>query len=157
MTFKHPISEKTVRPPCLKNWLFPLQGLIYLTPKLLQANFIHFAPRCFNQDPVENFFSSIRSHGVRIINPTCASFISSCKSLLINNFVSHHSVGANCEEDDSEGSLDNLRSFIEQRTITHVQPYMQPLQLSVIEESPISSNFIARYTTAYVAMLGANC
>jgi hypothetical protein len=44
----------------------------------------------------------------------------------MNNFASHHSLGVNCEEDDSEGSLDNLRSFIEQRSVKHTQRYMQP-------------------------------
>jgi hypothetical protein len=34
-------------------------------------------------------------------------------SLLINNFVSSHSPGANCEEDENKGTFDSLRHFIE--------------------------------------------
>jgi hypothetical protein len=51
-TGQHSVVSK---PPCLKNWVFPLRELIYLTPKLFAANFTKFAPR-FNKDPVENFF-----------------------------------------------------------------------------------------------------
>ncbi|KAL5234968.1 hypothetical protein ACI65C_002378, partial [Semiaphis heraclei] len=31
---------------------------------------------------------------------------------MINNFTSTHSVGANCEDDDSDGILDNLKDFL---------------------------------------------
>jgi hypothetical protein len=51
-TGQHSVVSK---PPCLKNWVFPLRVLIYLTPKLFTANFTKFASR-FNQGPVENFF-----------------------------------------------------------------------------------------------------
>ncbi|CAH1383591.1 unnamed protein product [Tenebrio molitor] len=79
-----PVEHSGVsKPPCLKNWVFSLRGLIYLTPKLFSANLTKFAPRCFNQDPVENFFSCIRSYGFRNTNPTCSSFITSCKSLIL--------------------------------------------------------------------------
>jgi hypothetical protein len=32
--------------------------------------------------------------------------------LLINNFTSNHSVGSNCENDDCDGALDNLKNFL---------------------------------------------
>nr|CAI5836819.1 unnamed protein product [Callosobruchus analis] len=59
------------------------------------------AARAFNQDPVENLFSCIRGYGGCNINPTCTAFVSSLKSLIINNLVSQHSLGSNCEEDQS--------------------------------------------------------
>jgi hypothetical protein len=136
------------KPPCLKNWVFSLRGLIYLTPKLFSANLTKFAPRCFNQDPVENFFSCIRNYGFRNTNPTCSSFITSCKSLIVNNFVSPHSAGANCESDESIGSLDNLRNFVEQRNLERVAPEVDPLSFSNFEVVP---NVVANYTSAYVA------
>ncbi|KAJ8726195.1 hypothetical protein PYW07_000893 [Mythimna separata] len=55
--------------------------------------------RNFNQDPLENFFGAIRSNGVRNINPNCNQFINSFKTLIVNNYNSPHSAGANCEED----------------------------------------------------------
>ncbi|KAE9537635.1 hypothetical protein AGLY_006658 [Aphis glycines] len=66
----------------------------------------------FNQDPIENFFGSIRNHGIRNINPTPANFISSFKSLVIKNLTSSHSIGTNCEEDDCDRVLDNLKEFL---------------------------------------------
>jgi hypothetical protein len=91
------ITSVISKPSCLKNWIYSLRGFIYLTPKLFAANFTKIAPRCFNQDPIENFFSCIRSYGFRNTNPTCSSFITSCKFLSINNFVTPHSTGANYE------------------------------------------------------------
>lgn len=56
---------------------------------MLQNNGFKFLlPRNLNQDCLENYFSSVRSHGVHNINPTCSAFVSANKSLLLNNFVS---------------------------------------------------------------------
>ncbi|KAL5239384.1 hypothetical protein ACI65C_006794 [Semiaphis heraclei] len=77
--------------PSVVNWIKTIKGL---------------------QDPIENFFGSIRSHGVRNFKPTCANFITSFKALVINNFTSNHSFGSNCENDDCDGALDNLKEFI---------------------------------------------
>ncbi|KAF9409279.1 hypothetical protein HW555_011314 [Spodoptera exigua] len=60
-----------------------------------------------NQIPVENFFSSVRSHGVRNINPTFLQFENIYKTLLVNDLCSNHSLGANCEEDTNK-MLHNL-------------------------------------------------
>lgn len=58
--------------------------------------------RNLNQDPLENFFSCIRSNGVRNVNPTCLQFSNAFKTLLINNFDSPHSISANCERDNNQ-------------------------------------------------------
>ncbi|KAL5237380.1 hypothetical protein ACI65C_004790 [Semiaphis heraclei] len=47
--------------------------------------------------------------------PSIANWITTIQGLqliLINNFTSTHSVGANCEDDDSDGILDNLKDFL---------------------------------------------
>jgi hypothetical protein len=106
-------KNKEFVPPSVKNWITTMKGFSYLWKKMGRQGLQFLCTRNFNQDPVENFFSCIRSHGVRNINPTCSSFTASYKSLLINNFVSSHSPGANCEEDEHEGALDSLRHFIE--------------------------------------------
>lgn len=59
----------------------------------------------FNQDPVENFFSCKRRHGVRNTRPICLFFVSSTKAIVINGFASSHSVGVNCEPDEWLGVL----------------------------------------------------
>lgn len=99
-------------PPSIKNWISTIQGFIYIWQKLSREQFEFLCPRNLNQDPVENFFGCIRSHGFRNVNPTCEAFINSFKSLLVNNFVSSHSPGANCEEDMHEGALNNLKCFL---------------------------------------------
>ena len=99
--FTKPGSDTKSYPPSLKNWVVSVEGLRYIWSNLEKKGFKFLSPRNSNQDPVENFFGCIRSHGHRNINPTCASFIQSFKSLLINNFVSRHSVGFNCENDQS--------------------------------------------------------
>ncbi|KAJ8913407.1 hypothetical protein NQ315_008800 [Exocentrus adspersus] len=96
--------------------------------------FEYFLPRAFNQDPLENFFGAIRSHGVRNTSPDVSHFINSFKSLIINNFMSSHSPGHNCEEDFSEGALDNLRSFLTGEEI----PGIAPLQSDDDIETPLS-------------------
>lgn len=86
--------------PSIKNWIHNIKtfkemwlhvNVDYKIKNLLTRN--------FNQDPLENFFSGIRSNGVRNINPNCNQFMNAYKTLLINNFNSVHSVTANCEDD----------------------------------------------------------
>lgn len=103
-------SKKKI--PSITNWIRTIQGLQLICKRLLNNGFKYVILRNFNKDPIENFFGSIRSHGIRNINPTPANFISSFKALIINNFTSSHSVGANCEEDDCDGVLDNLKEFL---------------------------------------------
>lgn len=67
--------------------------------------------RHFNQDPLENFFGSIRSHGCRNTNPTVAGFESSYAALLINNLSGQHSPGSNCEEDSCQTIFKSMKSL----------------------------------------------
>ncbi|KAB0793229.1 hypothetical protein PPYR_12849 [Photinus pyralis] len=115
MSFVDAKTKRSVVTPSLSNWVSTLQNFMYIWKRLRSEGFRFIAPRDFNQDPLENFFSCIRSHGVRNTNPTCASFTMSSKSLIINNLVSSHSLGANCEKDDSVGALSTLKSFILQK------------------------------------------
>ncbi|KAE9525543.1 hypothetical protein AGLY_014070 [Aphis glycines] len=81
--------EKSI-PPCVKNWIQTLHAFKYLWNEKLKkiSNFKFLIPRNINQDSIECLFGSIRSHGVRNINPTSYQFIASFKTLLINNFSS---------------------------------------------------------------------
>lgn len=98
-------------PPSIKNWIHTLKGFRHLWHYCKEQGFKFLSPRNFNQDPLENYFGGIRSHGVRNINPTCQSFMHSFKTLLINNLTSLHSPGANCERDDAV-ALDSLKGLI---------------------------------------------
>ncbi|GLV40950.1 hypothetical protein CBL_08524 [Carabus blaptoides fortunei] len=108
---KRPGNDPGGRVPSLTNWIVTLNGFLYLWKSLKHVGFNSLDLRAFNQDPLENFFGSIRSHlGANRI-PTCASFVSSFRTLCINNLVSARSAGANCEQDD-DVALTNLKSFL---------------------------------------------
>lgn len=98
--------------PSVINWIKTIKGLQILCKRLLKDGLKCILLRNFNQDPKEKFFGSIRSHGVRNIKPTCSNFICSFKSLLLNNLTSNHSFGSNCEKDNCDGILDNLKQFL---------------------------------------------
>jgi len=108
--------------PSVINWIKTIKGLQILCKRLLKDGFKFILLRNFNQDPIEKFFGSIRSHGLRNIKPTCANFISSFKSLVINNITSSHSIGSNCENEDCEGALDNLKEFLFNDNLTGIHP-----------------------------------
>lgn len=95
----------------MKNWIWTIKGFQYLWNKL-KDNFKFLCLRNFIQDPLENLFGSLRSHGIRKINPTPEQFVNTLKSLTINNLLSQHSPGSNCEVDDNE-LLNNLRNFLQ--------------------------------------------
>lgn len=98
---------------------------------------------------------------MRNTNPTCSSFISSCKSLLVNNFVSLYSVGANCKTDESTGPLDNLKLFLVNPMQVHaIEPYIDNLNFpqSEISATETAMNFASNYVAGYVGkkILGKN-
>ncbi|KRT84344.1 hypothetical protein AMK59_2308 [Oryctes borbonicus] len=131
--------------PSLKNWIFSLESLSYISRKLFDLKFDFFSPRVFNQDPLENFFSQIRSHSVR--NPTCSTFANSFKTLVINNFVSTGSVGANCENDESSGALTNLQDFLTQK-IHFTTPEVCE---NIVPSITAPEEFLKDFATPYVA------
>lgn len=114
MKFYCPKNKRLVVVPSIKNLISSLKGFLYLRRKLLDDyKFKYFLTGAFNQDCLENFFGNIRAHGVRNTNPNVEHFIASFKTLVINNFLSVHSVGYNCQEDKTESfCLDNLKSFL---------------------------------------------
>lgn len=95
--------------PTIKNWVWTLEGIQVLLNKIRhQYGVTSVWLRHLNQDPLENFFGAIRSHGCRNVNPTCDQFESAFATLLINNLNSVHTQGKNCEND----FCDALCSFV---------------------------------------------
>ncbi|KAF2880225.1 hypothetical protein ILUMI_25947, partial [Ignelater luminosus] len=152
MYFKSPNSNQKSVPPSLKNWIFSLRGLKCIWKRLQEDGFKYLLPRRLNQDPLENFLGYIRSHGVRNTNPTCNSFVSSFKSLLINNFLSPHSAGFNCQVvDGSAGVLDTLKTVVtENAEISFMPP---EVRTPIFQSSSIlrKSSLLGQWTQAYVA------
>ncbi|VEN62360.1 unnamed protein product [Callosobruchus maculatus] len=118
MRFFCPDKRKLILVPTLRNLKFTIKGFLYLKRKLLQKKKFKFIlTGAFNQDPLENLFSYIRSHGVRCTNPDVSHFVSSFKSLVINNCMSTHSPGSNCQKDITVRNLDTLHNFLTCQTI----------------------------------------
>lgn len=94
--------------PSIQNWIHNIQTFVEMWKYINEKHHIkNIVMRNLNQDlpktrPLENFFSCIRSNGVRNVNPTCLQFSNAFKTLLINNFDSPHSIGANCERDNNQ-------------------------------------------------------
>lgn len=103
-------------PPSVKNWTSTITGFKKLWQNLSNEGFKVFLTRNCNQDPIENFFGAIRSHALRSNNPTCLAFVAAYKTLLINNMMSSKSIGSNCEEDECDSCLKNLKSLFETET-----------------------------------------
>lgn len=78
----------------------------------MDLKFKYFLPHALNQNCIEISFAAIRTHERRNVNPSPTQFLASFKAILLNNFMSRHAVGANCEKDFGVGALDNLRSFV---------------------------------------------
>lgn len=65
------------------NLIFTIKGILYLQNTLLnKKNFKHVLTGAFTQDPIENFFGYLRSHGVRNTNLDVQHFSSSSKTNL---------------------------------------------------------------------------
>lgn len=100
MAYVNIATGKAEKVPTIENWVWTIDGVQMLIKKLNKNYGITSVwMRHLNQDPLENFFGAIRSHGCRNTNPTTERFETSYTSLLINNITSVHAPGANCERD----------------------------------------------------------
>ncbi|KAJ8914061.1 hypothetical protein NQ315_017582, partial [Exocentrus adspersus] len=110
--------------------------------------------RVFQQDALENFFGCIRNYSGRENNPSAAHFLTSYKALLINNFLSSHSPGSNCEVDQAEGALDTFRHFITNETLEDATTVLDQDETHLeIPSALISSrkSKISRCTVTYIS------
>lgn len=95
------VDRKTLKPlpnpPTLNNWIFTLKGLEDLWKIVRKDGFSHL--RTVNQDPIENLFGNLKSHGFRDNTPSCKQAESVLKALMITSLTSTHSLTANCLDD----------------------------------------------------------
>ncbi|XP_048477777.1 uncharacterized protein LOC119693658 [Plutella xylostella] len=140
--------------PSITNWLRTLNNVELLKNQLIDEHKIKSIwMRHFNQDPLENFFGCIRSHGCRNISPTALGFESAFTSLLINNLNSNHSVGSNCQEDkcrifQSMKSLLN-KEDVKENNITEVD--MCDIECKIEDFREKASNTVIFSQLSYVA------
>ncbi|XP_050559419.1 uncharacterized protein LOC126912240 isoform X6 [Spodoptera frugiperda] len=140
--------------PSIKNWIHNIKtfkemwlhvNVDYKIKNLLTRN--------FNQDPLENFFSSIRSNGVRNINPNCNQFMNAYKTLLINNFNSVHSVRANCEDDFNKSFQSFFNLIANKPDLPDNDDFACDIDalLMVMNEIKINDSLIYKESKKYVA------
>lgn len=72
--FVDSVTNKPKSVPSLQNWTATLNAFRSLCPKLKKLGYKEFCPRHISQDPIENFFLLIRSHGERSVNLTSMQF-----------------------------------------------------------------------------------
>lgn len=106
-------------------------------------------------------FSMLRAANVRNTNPTANLFPATFKSILISNFSSTHSLGANCQKDDTDGALDSLRNLLtgETQAIKHRstnktsvnEEKLQEIYKSIRGKSSYVTTISYTYIAGYVA------
>ena len=105
--------RKEIRPPTLSNLAMTVNNFKLISTKLWQAGFKRIMTRSLNQDPIENLFGQIRQRAARANNPTISAFGPLYKSLLVKNISGKHSLGGNCERDNSVVYF-TLKEFLQQ-------------------------------------------
>ncbi|KAL4152975.1 hypothetical protein QTP88_000808 [Uroleucon formosanum] len=116
MIFIDSKSQKRPKPPTVKNWEKTIRDLKVIITFLHSKGIKSVLPRNPNQDSLENFFDSSRSIGCRNNNPSCTSFSASYKTLLLNNLMSTHSPGSNCEDDLATSCLTSYQHLFDNST-----------------------------------------
>ena len=121
--------DKTNALKCLKGWCHTLRAITCLWRKMYNEGIVSFlVTRQLNQDPLENFFGSIRQQGGNSDNPTPIQFKRAYRKLFHTNLLSV--VTGNCESDDNEllMTLGNL----EDSPVTFVNPQHPTGPLKII-------------------------
>ena len=124
-------ANKTHLLKCLRGWELPLNSILQLWEKLYndgQASYL--LARQLNQDPLENFFGSIRQQGGNSDNPTPVQFKRAYRKLFHCNLLKIAS--RNCEADD-----DKPLQFLPSLSEVHVAQSSlaeAPLKLILAEE-----------------------
>ncbi|KAI4455599.1 hypothetical protein MML48_9g00005385 [Holotrichia oblita] len=119
-------------PPTISNWKTTRRGLKYIWNKY-GSRLKFLCPHLMAHE----------------INPTPAFFSIAFKTLILNNFMSTHSPGANCEDDNSEGPLDNLKNFL----ISKIQEPKVPIPVNpvLINDLATAESITVTNIHAYVA------
>ncbi|XP_071653667.1 uncharacterized protein, partial [Temnothorax longispinosus] len=158
MTFIDKVTHKIQKNvPSLKNWLFTINGFQKIWNILNKKyDFRFFNTRFCNQDPLENLFGQIRSHGVRNVNPTSRQFEDSFITLLVSNMKSFSIKGGNCETVHDSFMLFSLEKYLEdnlsnaevydvscENNDEHDEPHELISNVTVHEESTV--DFVSEY------------
>ena len=143
-------EDRTDNLKCLTGWKVSLKAILSLWEKLYHEGIASFlVTRQLNQDPLENFFGSIRQQGGNNDNPTPVQFKRAYRKLFHSNLL--HVASGNCEEDKDE-PLTNLSVLNEiARNDIHLQSNALQLISPDYRTDNIQSHIISENAIAYVA------
>ncbi|GBM30909.1 Transposable element P transposase [Araneus ventricosus] len=100
----HSYKGRKSSAPCKNGWILTLNAFIGICQELLKKNKFVLTNR-FNQDVVENTFSSVRRRGGFRDNPDAYEFRHTIHKVIITNFLKQ-SIGKNCQDDDAYALID---------------------------------------------------
>lgn len=100
------------RPPSLVNWLFTIRNFINIWKTVKEEGFEYLLGRHLNQDPIENMFGRIRSHGILNTHPTASAFIAAFKSMMINSALNLYKPSFNCEDDEFNNVFSGIKYLV---------------------------------------------
>jgi hypothetical protein len=137
---------------CLKGFQITLHGILALWSELRSAHSFKFLlTRRLNQDPLENFFGTVRQQGGNSDNPTPGQFRTAFKKLFYDNFLV--SSAGNCNADfnsmlvgaPSQNVLSSLSKTVPKAVEIDVNDYRS----SSVQDSLIGTNAVA-YVAGYL-------
>ena len=134
---------------CLKGFLITLQGILILWSDLKNDHSFKFLlTRRLNQDPLENFFGSVRQQGGNSDNPTPAQFCRAFKKLFYDNFLVS-SLG-NCTA-DIDRMLVGTASQNVLSALSKTIPRAVDVDITDYRSISIQENLVGINAVAYVA------
>ncbi|CAI6355418.1 unnamed protein product [Macrosiphum euphorbiae] len=144
-------NGKNVSVPTIRSWMTTIRAFQTLYKVLGSVGIKSLLPRNLNQDSLECFFGAIRNVGSA--NPNCNAFTSAYKTLVLNNLVSSHSPGSNCEEDFAEGRLAQFKNlFMFSKTPSTPSDKIIAADLPLtIHQLPNPTSYLRDQTHSYIA------
>ncbi|KAJ8913375.1 hypothetical protein NQ315_008767 [Exocentrus adspersus] len=127
-------SRDHKKPPSLVNWEFTLRNIIRIWEELNRT-----------------ILGKLGHTGGRYTNPCADAFVGAYKSLLVNNLITKHSDNFNCEEDQCENILQDLKNFLTDSTEMSPPPELEITDVSGGSSSVTST---ATYTTSRATASG---
>lgn len=153
MKFVDTQGHVTDQPTCIQNWSFTLRGFEALWNILQNQGFSHVCLKNINQDPLENFFDQVLSHGNYNTRPTCSEFIGSFKTIIINTQKLARKNSFNYA-DDGGSMLTLLKDYLDGSRHIPVPATERPKidRLAYLEDTTRSLNAkILKYVEDFVA------
>ncbi|KAG8237433.1 hypothetical protein J437_LFUL016245 [Ladona fulva] len=134
-----------MKPRSSEGWVITIKAAKQLWVKLKGAGFSYLEPRRLNQDPLENFFGSIRLHCGSARNPTVMQFASGFKTTLIKNVSANWTKRMNSFKDHDQliAKLDILLQRIpssqEETENSIAEDFVREISIVAEEAAPLVS------------------